>query len=100
MYNYRITAEDAAVVAEFRRKPVGHHSQALQRVLNVLRSNPAYGRYVVLCTRPGREWMIAELQGRGVAPKLERRRYARVADAEWEVFKRRWQRATGTALTD
>ena len=54
----------------------------------------------MVCTQPGREWQIAQLMGRGVAPKLERRRYARVEDAEWEIFKRRWQRATGTALTD
>jgi hypothetical protein len=102
MYCYRLSDKDAAVVAEFRRNPIGRHSPELQRVLNVLRGDPRLGKYAVVCTRPGREWIIAELApGRGQPPKLERRRkFKRIEDAEWEVFKRRWQRATGIALAD
>jgi len=97
MYTYKITAEDSALIEEFRNKPIGHHSPELQRVLNVLRGEPASGRYGLVCTKPGREWVLAELPaGRGKLPKLLKDQvFTRLEDAEWEVFRRRWQRNTG-----
>jgi hypothetical protein len=100
MYNYRITARDREVIEEFRNKPIGLHSAGLQRVLNVLRGSPAAGRYAVIATKPGREWVIAELSPeRGKPPKILRgRKYERLEDAEWEVFKRRWKKVTGESI--
>jgi len=42
---YKVSEKDNDVVDEFQRKPIGHHSAHLQRVLNVFRgeeANPDY----------------------------------------------------------
>lgn len=41
---YRVGAHDSQVVDEFLRNPIGHHSPALQRVLNVFRGEPTAGK--------------------------------------------------------
>ncbi len=54
---------DREWVDEFRKRPVGPHSPQLQRVLNTLRGGPLAGRYVLICTRPYREWVLARHPG-------------------------------------
>lgn len=61
-----ITAE---LIAEHQRDPLGNHSDALKRVLNYLRRGATLTPYVVICTRPFREWRLARATGeRGKAP--------------------------------
>ena len=54
---------DREVVDEFRQNPIGHHSPNLQRVLNALRGGPLKGKYVLVCTRPFAEWVLARHPG-------------------------------------
>ena len=58
---YKVSERDQNIVEEFRQNPIGHHSPALQRVLNVLRGEPTAGKYVLICTKPHKEWVLGQL---------------------------------------
>ena len=86
---------DREVVDEFRQNPIGHHSPNLQRVLNALRGGPLKGKYVLVCTRPFAEWVLARHPGERGRPLelLPEHRFASKEAAEWAVFRLRWQAA-------
>ena len=88
------------VVPEFDAKPIGHHSPGLQRVLNVFRGEATVDKYVLICTKPHKEWMLGQLTGeRGRPVKLLKNRvFTSVDDAEREIFRRRWKKYTGKTL--
>ncbi|SFO87275.1 hypothetical protein K8Z49_16030 [Actinomadura madurae] len=54
-----------AVIEEHRRRPVGKHSDDLERVLVYLRKNHLVmaSKYILVCTRPHEEWRIAAITG-------------------------------------
>jgi hypothetical protein len=97
---YKISEQDLDVVEEFDRKPIGHHSPALQRVLNVLRGEPTPGKYVLVCTKPHQEWMLGELPTeRGQPVRLVKGKvYSNIEEAEREIFRRRWKKHSGKDL--
>src|SRR5262245_58703607 len=97
---YKIDPTDLRLAREFKQNPVGRHSPDLQRLLRTFRGEPVAGKYALLCTRPNREWMLIELSGqKGKPPKLHPdRMYSDLAQAEWDVFKLRWKRYTGSDL--
>ncbi len=51
------------IIAEHKRDPIGIHSDALDRVLNYLRRPNLLERYVIVCTRPFKQWRIARMTG-------------------------------------
>lgn len=79
------------LIAEHRNKPLGQHSDALDRVLNYFRRAPLPGKYVIVSTKPHEEWRIGVLSGRrGVPPKLiEEESFGSEAEALHGVFVRR-----------
>ncbi|MFO1035714.1 MAG: branched-chain amino acid ABC transporter permease [Geminicoccaceae bacterium] len=81
------------LMTEFDQKPLGQHSEALERVLNYFRRQPQNDKYAVMAVEPFKSYRIVALSGhRGVAPRLvEDRVYATVEDAYRGVFKRRVQ---------
>jgi hypothetical protein len=91
---------DREVVAEFRSKPIGHHSPNLQRVLNTLRGGPLRGKYVLVCTKPFAEWTLARHPGERGEPLelLPEHTFRSREEAEWAVFRLRWQAHTGEEL--
>ncbi len=93
-------ARDRIYAEEFRKMPVGHHSPGLQRVLNLFRSGPLAGHYVLISLIPYEKWQLARLSGvRGQAPvPVEGAVYDDLRAAEWDVFRRRWLDATGEDL--
>jgi N,N-dimethylformamidase len=97
---YKVGKHDRPVVDEFQKKPIGHHSPALQRVLNVFRGEPMQDKYVLVCTKPHKEWVLGQLTGeRGKPVKmLKDQVFTRIEDAEREVFRRRWKKYTGSDL--
>lgn len=96
---YRVTEKDLDVVDEFMAKPIGHHSPDLQRVLNTLRGADVKGKHCLICTKPGREWRLAQLSGiRGKPVKLLDKTFDNIDDAERYVFRLRWKQHTGKAL--
>jgi hypothetical protein len=98
---YKIDPQiDREWVDEFRKRPVGPHSPQLQRVLNTLRGGPLAGRYVLICTRPYREWVLARHPGKRGKPFeiLDEHRFSSREEAEWTVFRLRWKKHTGQDL--
>jgi branched-chain amino acid transport system permease protein len=51
------------VIAEHKRDPVGIHSDALDRVLNYFRRPNLLPHYVIVCTRPFKQWRGARMTG-------------------------------------
>ncbi len=97
---YKVGAQDQHLVEEFNAKPIGHHSPALQRVLNVFRGEPMQDKYVLICTKPHKEWTLGQLSGeRGKPVKIFKNHVVtNVEDAEREIFRRRWKKYTGDSL--
>jgi hypothetical protein len=94
------TEADRVAAEEFRRQPFGRHSPQLQRLLDFFRREPFPRKHVLICTKPYREWSLAIFSGiRGDSPQLlPGHVFTSVAEAEWAVFKRRWQLHFGEEL--
>ena len=91
------SAPDRALALEFRRRPYGRHSPALQHLLNGFRLRAATPHYVLVCRKPGREWVLASLGACRGAPIeiLEDQVFHSREEAEWMRFRLRWQAETG-----
>ena len=78
---------------EFRADPFGRHSADLQALLTIFRREPIEGRYALFARVPGREWVLVRLSGvRGKPPVfLMDQVFHSLEDAEWTVFKLRWE---------
>ncbi|MCU1606673.1 MAG: hypothetical protein JWP46_3138 [Modestobacter sp.] len=96
----RVLGPDPALAAEFRATPLGHHSDALTRLLRVLRSEPLEGKHVVVCVQPFRQYRLGRLTARRGAPValLPGLVFDSPAAAEWAVFLRRWEGYFGEPL--
>jgi branched-chain amino acid transport system permease protein len=79
------------LIAEHARKPLGQHSDALERVLAYFRRAPQATKYVGVCTRPWAEWRIGVLSGvRGIPPTvLQDQLYASELELQHGIFLRR-----------
>lgn len=93
---------DKSLFEEFKARPVGQHSHALQRLLNYFRRAPTKDKYIVICTKPHREWVLAQLPGRrGAKVKIHHNRvFTSLKEAELEIFKLRWLELTGQRLDE
>jgi len=97
---FQIDPARVELAAEFKARPFGPHSGDLHRLLNLMRAQPLPGRLALLTLIPHREWALIRLgppRG-GTFEIVEGVRYHSPAEAEWDVFKRRWQAMTGQAL--
>ena len=76
------------IIGEHRRDPTGQHGDTLKRVLNYCRRAPGLPPYVIVCTRPLREWRVARLSGvRGLPPRfVDERKFGSAAKAMHAVF--------------
>lgn len=82
----------AAIVQEHAARPIGHHSDDLERVLLYLRSHhlTMKDKYILVCTKPHEEWRIAMLTGRrNEPPVLTEEAFGDRDAAEHGVFLRR-----------
>jgi hypothetical protein len=91
---------DLALAREFKARPLGHHSPALQRLLRRFRGEPVEGKYALLRIRPEREWMIVQFTGVKGEPLILHpdKVFSDWNAAEWAVFKLRWKRHFGCDL--
>jgi hypothetical protein len=98
--HYQIDTTRLDLVKEFRENPLGPHSAELKRIVTRLRTEKAAGHYVLVERMPHREWVLGRLSGRrGVdLTLLENHVFASIADAEWTVFKMRWETVTGETI--
>ena len=90
LFNARLKTEikgliTPALIEEHRRKPLGRHSDPLERVLNFFRRPPAYALYSRV---PMREWQLIRLPIDPNAPPtpIEETVYRSEADAMHAVF--------------
>lgn len=97
---FRVEPGHHVLAAEFKAHPFGPHSGELQRLINLLRSQPLVGRYALLKMSPYREWALLRLGAArgGQMNIVEGVRYHSAEEAEWDVFKRHWLEATGKPL--
>jgi hypothetical protein len=97
---YVIKPEDRIHIGDFRERPFARHAPDLQRILNTLRATPLAGRYVLVCTKPFREWRLARHPGQRGRPIeiLDHAPFTSREEAEWAVFKLRWKEQTGEDL--
>lgn len=98
---YHIKPEDKQYIEEFKNNPIGHHSPGLQRILNLFRGEAMTGKYVLVCTKPHKEWMLGQLTGvRGEGIRMTNQVFTSIDEAEWFVFKQRWAKYANEALPD
>jgi hypothetical protein len=97
---YTIDPTRRDLVEEFRSSPFGPHSPELTLLVNRLRLGPMEERYILVCTRRGREWAVARMPtARGAKLEfVDGAVFDDYAAAAWEVFRLRWQAVTGEAL--
>lgn len=88
------------LVEEFRRRPIGRHSADLRVLLNILRTSQGEEAYILVCSNPHREWLLARKgPARGSPVRVvEGVVFHSPEEAEWEVFKRLWREQTGEEL--
>ena len=96
----KLTPADRKYVEQFRQAPYGPHGPELQRIVNIMRGPPVEGKYVLVCTKPHREWVLGRLPGAKDKPIeiLSDHVFNDLAAAEWFVFKLRWRELTGEEL--
>lgn len=100
--DYHTTALDPSrtdLAREFRQRIYGVHSPELQVLLNRMRSLPVDGKHLLITLEPGRRWMLGRMYLD--PPRIERvpeHRFESIEEAEWFVFKLRWERLCGEPL--
>jgi branched-chain amino acid transport system permease protein len=78
------------LIEEHKSRPLGQHSEALERVLNYFRRAPLAGKYLLVATRPFEEYRIGVHPGvRGRPITLLDDVYASEHDALHAVFLKR-----------
>ncbi len=79
------------LIEEHRARPLGQHSDALERVLNYFRRQPQTGKYIVVATEPWQEYKLGVLSGvRGKTTEiLDDETFATEEEAMHGVFLRR-----------
>ncbi len=81
---------------EYRARPFGVHSPDLQYLLNLMRTSDVGGRYVLLMTRPHVQWTLARMPACGLgAPQPTNTTFDSLEEAEWAVFRLRWEALAG-----
>jgi len=78
-------------IEEHRRKPLGQHSDHLERMLNYFRRTPLANKYAVRCDTPFERYRVVALSGQsGVPPRLvDDKIYGSLDEAYHAVFLRR-----------
>lgn len=98
---YRIEPDnDRRYIEEFRRRPIGAHSPGLMRLLTVMRQDPTGRQVILICRKPFQEWVLGEMPASRAEPIAieDGPIFTSREAAEWEVFRRRWQKLTGEAI--
>ena len=96
---FRVDPSRLDLAREFKANIYGRHSGDLQRILNLFRSEPQKGQYVLIREGKGGPWALAQYDpSPGVLPQRVGPVFATVEEAEWAVFKLRWKKFTGQDL--
>jgi hypothetical protein len=97
---YEVDPARTNLVEEYRANPFGPYSPELTLLVNRLRLGPVEERFILVCTKRSREWVVARMptvRGRKLE-LLEGAVFDDYAAAAWEIFRLRWQVVTGREL--
>lgn len=88
------------LVDEFRASPLGVHSPELRKLLARMRWGKPQGRLVLIVVEAGRSWRLSRIpENRGdPMPFIGDQVFTSLEQAEWHVFRIRWQEMTGATL--
>ncbi|WP_448956268.1 N,N-dimethylformamidase beta subunit family domain-containing protein [Labrys neptuniae] len=96
---YEIDPSRLDLAREFRARPLGPHSAELQAVLLRMRAMPITGKYCLIVAKPQARWLLARMTGEPLRPEpVPGHVFTSIAEAEWTIFKLRWQELTGHDL--
>ena len=96
---FRVDPSRLDLAREFKANIYGRHSGDLQRILNLFRSEPQDGQYVLIREGKLGPWALAQYDPTpGVLPRRLGPVFAGWEAAEWAVFKLRWKKFTGQDL--
>ena len=100
--HYKIDPARLDLVEEFRRAPKGPYSSELQKIMHRMRWSGEGGRFALIPVDPGKTWMLALLPTKRGEPvkQFPDRIFTSLSDAEWAVFKIRWEAITGVAIPE
>ena len=91
--------DNQLLIDEFRETPIGHHSPALQQLLNRMRGAPMVEKFCLVSVKANREWQLAKTSGVPGKPlKLLDKYFSSMHEAEWYVFRQRWKALTGESI--
>jgi hypothetical protein len=86
------------LAAEYRDRPFGRHSPALQALLDTMR-RAEYCQDLILVGIGDNRWMLGKRLPGGQPPHLFTDEiFTRLEDGEWAAFKRRWRALGGGEL--
>ena len=97
---HEIDASRLDLARQFRARPFGPHGNELQKLLKILRWDPIEDRIIAVQQQRGGAWQPARSTGPKGHPIeiFDGPRYATQAEAQWAIFRRRWESHTGQAL--
>ena len=79
------------IIEEHKNKPLGQHSEALERLLHFFRSAPQKNKYAIKSDNESKKFKIIALSGeRGIPPRvIEDEEFETLHDAYHGIFLRR-----------
>jgi hypothetical protein len=97
---HRVDASRLDLARQFRARPFGPHGSELQKLLKILRWEPIEDRIIAVQQQRGGAWQLARSTGPKGHPIeiFDGPGYATQAEAQWAIFRRRWERHTGQVL--
>jgi hypothetical protein len=98
MSDIEIDPSRTDLAAEYRARPFGRHSAALQGLLDTMHRAAVCQNLILVAVEPGR-WVLGERLPGGVPPRLFTDEvFTTVEAGEWAAFKRRWRALAGQEL--
>lgn len=89
------TAAEASRIRRLRASPLGPYDLDVQAMLLPLRNAPAAAKLALLRVPDPPSWALVRLGGRGRPVEVLPPRWSSLAEAEWAVFRLRWQALYG-----
>jgi hypothetical protein len=88
-------ARERALIRRFRQDPLGVPDPELRAFLLPLRNLPAVGKHALMRLPMQQAWTLVRLGGRNAPVEVVGGCWTSRADAEWAVFRARWQTVHG-----
>jgi len=89
------TSRQRELIRRFRFNPMGPYDAELQSVLLPLRNVAAAGKHALMRLPRRDGWTLVRLGGRGRPVEILGGCWTSRAEAEWAVFRARWQTLHG-----